>query len=55
MMSYVTIIFILIGSYYTLTFGKSLWVDDQNKLGGVGAVVISIMSIAASLFYLIKV
>lgn len=31
------IIFILACCYYTLTYAKSLWVDEKNKLGAVGA------------------
>lgn len=32
-------ILILAACYYTFTYGKSLWVDEQNKLGGFGAVL----------------
>ncbi|HHV64117.1 MAG TPA: hypothetical protein GXX46_03455 [Peptococcaceae bacterium] len=36
----------LVGSYYTFTFGRSLWVDDKNKLGGFGAVLAAFAGVA---------
>lgn len=49
-------IFILASGYYTFTYGRSLWVDDRNKLGGVGAVLAALLSIIAPiLILLIKV
>lgn len=41
----VAMIFILISCYYTFTFGKSLWIDDKNKLGGLGAILMAVLSI----------
>lgn len=37
----ITIIMLMIG-YYTLTFGISLWRDDKNKLGSIGAIIIAL-------------
>lgn len=37
----VTIVMLMIG-YYTLTFGISLWRDDKNKLGSIGAIIIAV-------------
>lgn len=49
MIRYFALIFILASGYYTFTYGKSLWVDDKNKLGGVGAVLLAVMSIMGSI------
>jgi hypothetical protein len=38
----VTIVMLFIG-YYTFTFGISLWRDDRNKLGGIGAWIMAVV------------
>jgi hypothetical protein len=51
MTKYFLLLLILGSSYYTFTFGKSLWVDDHNKLGGFGASVIAFLAVAASVLF----
>lgn len=48
------IIMILAGCYYTFTYGKSLWVDEQNKLGGFGAVLAAAAGAAAPIILLLS-
>jgi hypothetical protein len=43
---------ILITGYYTLTYGISLWKDDKNRLGAVGAVLIAIIGTVAPIAFL---
>lgn len=33
--------------YYTLTYGVSLWRDDNNKLGAVGAIMAAVIGTIA--------
>ncbi len=38
-------IFILGVGYHTFTFGRSLWKEEKNKLGGFGAILIAVLGI----------
>ncbi|MGI6451006.1 MAG: hypothetical protein ACOX3R_12255 [Desulfitobacteriia bacterium] len=53
-MKTVLLLIALAGSYYTCTFGRSLWVDDRNKLGGFGAVLAAIAGAAGPLLLLLS-
>ncbi|NLI91593.1 MAG: hypothetical protein GX434_05125 [Peptococcaceae bacterium] len=53
MIKYILLLFVFASSYYTFTFGKSLWTDDQNKIGGFGAVLISFLSAAATVVFML--
>lgn len=46
-MLYIFSIFMLLAGYYSLTYGISLWKDDDNKLGGLGAIIIAIIGTIA--------
>lgn len=37
----------LLAGYYTLTYGVSLWKEDNNRLGGFGAIAITIIGTIA--------
>ncbi len=41
MIRYVAALFILACGYYTFTYGKSLWKDENNVLGGMGAIIMA--------------
>ncbi len=43
-MKVVLVILLLASSYYTFTYALSLWKDDRNKLGGVGAALLALLS-----------
>jgi hypothetical protein len=45
-------LFILAGSYYTFTYGKSLWVEDKNKLAGFGAALVAVLAIIVPAIFL---
>jgi len=40
---YVLTIFMLMAGYYSTTYGISLWRDDNEKLGSIGAILISVL------------
>jgi len=44
-------IFILAATYYTITYGKSLWVDDKNKLAAIGAMLAATASMIVSIIH----
>ncbi|UWG96218.1 hypothetical protein LPY66_15105 [Dehalobacter sp. DCM] len=52
MIQYAFILLILASSYYTFTFGQSLWRDDHNKLGGFGAMLIAFISASLPVFFM---
>lgn len=52
MIRYVLIPFLLAAGYYTFTYGKSLWVDDSNKLAGFGAVFLAALATAAPIIFM---
>lgn len=52
MIRFPLVLIILASSYYTFTYGRSLWVDDQNKIGAIGAALLAITSIAAPIYVL---
>jgi hypothetical protein len=45
-------IFILCCGYYTLTFGRSLWKKDNNRLGGFGAGLFAVIGTIAPVIVL---
>lgn len=49
---YFASIIVLAGGYYTYTYGKSLWSDDKNKLGGFGAILAAVLSTAGPILFL---
>jgi hypothetical protein len=52
MIRYALVLFVLASGYYTLTFSKSLWVDDNNKLGAVGAGLAALISTVVPIIYM---
>jgi hypothetical protein len=46
-MIYIFVLFMLACGYYTFTYGVSLWRDDANKLGAVGAAMAAIVGTIA--------
>ena len=42
-MIYILSLFIVCAGYYTLTFGITMWKQENNKLGGLGAVILAII------------
>lgn len=42
-MIYIFISFMLLTGYYALTYGISLWKEDENKLGGFGAMAAAVI------------
>ncbi len=52
MIRYAIVLFILTSGYYTLTFGKSLWVDDYNKLGAVGAALAALIGTVVPIIFM---
>jgi len=52
MIRYYLIPFILACGYYTFTYGKSLWVDDRNKLAGFGTVFLALLGTAAPIIFM---
>lgn len=48
-MKFIAVLFILGGSYYTLTYAKSLWQDEGNKAGAAGAALLAVLGILAPL------
>jgi hypothetical protein len=49
MLKITAFIFILAATYYTFTYGKSLWVDDNNKLAAIGAMFVAVAGAIASI------
>jgi len=43
------LIVILAATYYTFSYGKSLWVDDNNKPAAVGAILVATVSAIVSI------
>ncbi len=46
-MMYIFMMFMLACGYYTFTFGVSLWRDDDNRLGAVGAIGAAVVGTVA--------
>lgn len=42
---YVFILFMLVCGYYTMTYGLSLWREDDNKLGALAAIVMAVIGV----------
>lgn len=42
-MIYVLSLFIICSGYYTLTFGITMWKQENNRLGGFGAVSLAVL------------
>lgn len=51
-MIYIVAIFILCSGYYTMTYGINLWKNEKNKLGGLGAIFLSIVGSVFPIFFL---
>lgn len=43
---------ILICGFYTFTYGRSLWKDDNNKLGALGAVAAAVVGTMVPILYM---
>ncbi|PYG87397.1 uncharacterized protein DUF3953 [Ruminiclostridium sufflavum DSM 19573] len=43
-MLFILSFFIICSGYYTLTFGINMWKQDNNKLGGFGAIFLALIS-----------
>ena len=52
-MVYILIIFMLLAGYYSLTYGVSLWRDDQKILGSIGVILISVLGTIIPIVFLI--
>lgn len=54
-MIYLFILFIFGCGYYTLTYGMSLWKEDNNKLGAVAAIAFAVVgTILPSIVLIVK-
>jgi hypothetical protein len=42
-MIYLLCLFIIGSGYYTTTYGVHLWKNENNKLGGVGTIIIAVV------------
>jgi len=45
MIKFILVVFLLTAAYYTLTYARSLWKDDQNKPGGAGAALLALLGL----------
>ena len=45
-------LFIFSCGYYTFTYGRSLWKDDNNKLGGFGVAVAAFIGTMLPVLYM---
>jgi hypothetical protein len=46
------LLFLAASGYYPFTYGKSLWVEEKNKLGGFGAALIAVASTVVPILYI---
>jgi len=53
MIKYALFLLIMVSGYYTLTYSKSLWSDDQNKLAAIGAGLIAAISVVAPIMFML--
>jgi hypothetical protein len=51
-MIYILMIFMLLAGYYSLTYGVSLWRDDNKRLGSVGAILIAVLGTIIPIVFL---
>lgn len=52
-MMYVTAFFVLCAGWYTFSYGLSLWKEDKNQLGSVGAILMALLGTVLPLALLI--
>ena len=54
-MIYLFMLFMLCCGYYTVTYGMSLWKDDNNKLGAIAVIAFAVVgTVLPSLVLYIK-
>lgn len=51
-MIYVLVLFIICSGYYTLTFGIYMWKQENNSLGGFGAISLAVIGTIAPIIVL---
>ncbi len=51
-MIYILMLFMLFAGYYGLTYGVSLWRDDNKRLGSVGAILLSVLGTIIPIVFL---
>jgi hypothetical protein len=54
-MIYIASLFILCSGYYTLTYGISLWKDENNKLGGFGVSLLAVIGTVVPIIVLFMI
>jgi hypothetical protein len=52
-MIYLVITLILISGYYTLTYGISVWKNENNALGGMAVITLATLATVISVIFLI--
>ena len=52
MIRYAAVLFMLTCGYYTFTYGRSLWKDENNVIGGMGAIIIAEIGTLVPIVYM---